>query len=70
VRVYAVAPGFLPGGLNKGLPDAIIKFLGKKSGAGDSTPEDVADVVLKICTEPAFYASGSSISIPGGISPL
>lgn len=70
VRVYAVAPGFLPGGLNKGIPEAILKFLGKKSGAGDSTAEEVAEVIGKICTEPTAYVPGSSISVPGTSHPL
>ena len=70
IRVYAVAPGFLPGGLNKGIPEAVLKFLGKKSGAGDAKIEDVVSVIEKICTEPSAYPQGSSITIPGKINPL
>ena len=70
IRVYAVAPGFMPGGLNKDLPEAVLKMLASKSGAGETIVEDVAAVIEKICTQPDAYAPGSSISVPGGTHAL
>lgn len=64
IRVYAVAPGFLSGGLNDGVPPAMIDFLASKSGAGTTTAEEVAALVHKLCTVPDAYPTGSSIAIP------
>src|SRR3989344_5245971 len=38
-RVYAVAPDFLPGGLNRDIPESVRTFIGKKTGL---SVEDVA----------------------------
>lgn len=70
IRVYAVAPGYLPGGLNRGIPEALITFLGKKSGAGDAKVEDVAEMVRQICIDESSFPTGTSISIPGGAQSL
>lgn len=64
VRVYAVAPGFLPGGLNDGVSPAMIDFLATRSGIGTATVEEVAALVQKLCTEKDAYPPGSSISLP------
>ncbi len=64
IRVYAVAPGFLSGGLNDGVPPVMIDFLASKSGAGTTTAEEVAALVLKLCTVPEAYPTGFSIAIP------
>ena len=64
IRVYAVAPGFLPGGLNRGVSLAMIDFLATKSGIGSASVEAVADLVRTLCSEKEAYPSGSSISLP------
>lgn len=71
IRVYAVAPGFLAGGLNEDVPPAMIDFLASKSGAGTTTREEVAALVLKLCTAPDAYPTGSSLTLsPLKTSPL
>ncbi len=71
VRVYAVAPGFIAGGLNDGVPPAVLDFLASKSGAGTTTAEEVAALVLKLCTVRDAYPTGSSITLsPAEASPL
>lgn len=64
IRVYAVAPGFLPGGLNKNVPAPVMELLAAKSGVGKNDIKEVAELVKKICTEPDAYASGLSVE-PG-----
>lgn len=63
IRVYAVAPGVLPGGLNDGVSPAMINFLASKSRAGTVAVEEVAALVQKLCTVPDAYPTGSSIAI-------
>ncbi len=64
IRVYAVAPGFLLGGLNDGVSPEMINFLASKSGAGTTTVEEVATLVQTLCTVQDSYPTGSSITIP------
>ena len=63
-RVYAVAPGYMAGGLNAGIPGAVLSFLANKSGAGVAERDDVASLVVELCTRPNAYPSGSSITVP------
>ena len=64
IRVYAVAPGFLRGGLNDNLPTPVLNLFASKSGAGTATIEEVADLVKILCTVQDAYPTGSSITIP------
>ena len=71
IRVYAVAPGFLPGGLNRDIPQKVVDFLTSKSDAGVASPDDIAEIIKEICINPEAIPSGSSISFPPRlISPL
>jgi len=70
IRVYAVAPGFIAGGLNEGIPVAFLEMFAKKTGAGMTTAEAVADIVKKICIDVAAYKPSSSIAIPGEVTAL
>ncbi len=63
IRVYAVAPGFLPEGLNRDTPAPIVSLLAKKSGAGRSDVEEVAALVTRLCIERDAYPAGSSITL-------
>ncbi len=70
VRVYAVSPGFLPGGLNRDLPQPVMEFLKKKS-EHLQTPEEVALLIADICEKDKEFPVGSSIRVkPREISPL
>jgi NAD(P)-dependent dehydrogenase (short-subunit alcohol dehydrogenase family) len=70
IRVYALSPGFLPGGLNQSVPKPILELLAKKTGAGSATVKDVVNVIVQLLDEEERYQSGTSISIPGDVVPL
>ncbi len=70
VRVYAVAPGFSPGGLNSGVPLEVLSLLGTKSGAGVTDSAKIAELVLALCEDSTPHPPSTSIAIPGGASPL
>lgn len=63
IRVYAVAPGFLPGGLNNDLPEKVRTFIASKEK--NATPKAVAELIAEMCTGTSF-ASGSSIRVSTG----
>jgi 3-oxoacyl-[acyl-carrier protein] reductase len=69
-RVYAVAPGYMPGGLNEGMPELVLELFAKKTGAGKTTREEVARCVAQLCTGELPIPGGSSIAISGGVSSL
>jgi len=65
IRVYAVAPAFMPGGLNSNLPPKVMEFIQVKSKPEDITkPEAVAQVVIKLINDKAKTFSGQSITVP------
>lgn len=68
IRVYAVAPGFLPGGLNNDIPKAARDLLASKDPY--ASVEHIASVVADLCTEAKAYKSGTSIDRAGKMSPL
>lgn len=71
IRVYAIAPGFLPGGLNKDVPKTIQDFLANKSGTNRESHQELAVLVRKLCTGDERFQSGSSIVFPSlAVSPL
>ena len=63
MRVYAVAPVFLPGGLNKDLPEGVRSILARQKDGSSSSAEDVARLILKLASS-AAYQPGSSIEVP------
>ncbi len=69
IRVYAIAPGFLPGGLNSDLPKAFLDFFKKKNPDAPSA-DDVGALVVKVCDEPGAFESGSSITVGEIVTPL
>lgn len=71
IRVYAIAPGFLPGGLNKDMPQPIQDFLAQKSGTSQTSVRDIAILARELCVGDTRFPSGSSIAFPSlGASPL
>lgn len=65
VAVCAVAPAFMPGGLNGDMPEAVIELLTKKSAPEDiTTPEQVAKTVLAVLGG-ELEVSGKSVRVPG-----
>ncbi len=49
---------------------SILQMFAKKTGAGMTTAEAVADVVNNICNDAAAYKPSSSIAIPGEVTAL
>ena len=71
IRVYAVAPGFLPGGLNNDLPQPVQDFLARKSGTDSESPKRIATLIRRLCVGETEFPPGSSIAFPSLIaSPL
>ena len=64
IRVYAVAPGFIAGGLNEGVPPKFLEMFAKKTGAGMATVSDVAKLVTTLCTLRDAFPPASSITVP------
>jgi NAD(P)-dependent dehydrogenase (short-subunit alcohol dehydrogenase family) len=70
LRVYAVAPGFLPGGLNDDLPKIVKDVLSKASNVTDASIDELGTLIAKLATD-ASIPSGSSISFPSqNVTPL
>ncbi|RJQ34478.1 SDR family oxidoreductase [Candidatus Parcubacteria bacterium] len=63
-NVYAVAPGFMSGGLNRDLPEKVTTFLQSKMPDQVTTPEEVAAIILRLCNDSTSYPSGSLIRLP------
>ncbi|MDO8492545.1 MAG: SDR family oxidoreductase [bacterium] len=65
IRVYAVAPAFMQGGLNDDIPKSVTEFIRKKSQPGEITePGDVADLILSLLNKEVDIESGKSIAVP------
>lgn len=66
IRVYAVAPAFMPGGLNRDIPKAAVEFIRKKNPPEEITgPEEVAELIYELINDEAANMSGKSIAVPG-----
>lgn len=64
IRVYAVAPPFLAGGLNKDLPQGVQELLARQPDGALASVEDVGRVVADLCSDPSAFPSGTSIALP------
>jgi 3-oxoacyl-[acyl-carrier protein] reductase len=73
IRVNGVAPGsiFFPGGSwdrrQKAQPEKVEKLLREEIPWGRfGTPEEVADVVVFLCSERASWVTGATLPVDGG----
>lgn len=64
IRVYAVSPGFLPGGLNSDLPQTVQEFLARKSDTNAESPKEIAELTVELCTNATQIPSGSTVAFP------
>jgi len=68
VRVNAVAPGYIQTAMTAALPEDVrAKMLERIPLGRLGTPEDIANVVLFLCSDAASYMTGQVIPVDGGM---
>jgi 3-oxoacyl-[acyl-carrier protein] reductase len=68
ITVNAVAPGYITTQMVQKLPEEVQKAVLAQIPAGRfGTPEDVAGVVVFLCSDDASYVTGHVINIDGGL---
>lgn len=71
IRVYAVSPDFLPGGLNDDLPRIVKEVFSKDSNTTETSVLELGKMIVTLASRPSSVPSGSSIQFPSGdVSPL
>ena len=69
IQVNAVAPGFIETAMTRGLGDEMRQGILKDIPACRlGRPEDVAGVVVFLCTDAADYITGQTITVDGGLT--
>jgi NAD(P)-dependent dehydrogenase (short-subunit alcohol dehydrogenase family) len=72
IRVNAVAPGMIRTNLTKplldGLPDEVERYLRTTPMGRVGDPEDIADVVLFLCSDLARFITGQTLVVDGGMT--
>jgi len=67
VRVNAVAPGYIDTAMMAPAPDDIkAHFIGRTPMDRPGKPEEVANLVLFLCSDAASYVNGAIVSVDGG----
>jgi len=68
IRVNAVAPGYIETGMTKDHPDSTKQYFNGRTPLGrPGESEEVAKVVLFLCSEGASYVNGSIVPVDGGM---
>jgi NAD(P)-dependent dehydrogenase (short-subunit alcohol dehydrogenase family) len=72
VRANAVSPGMIATALTAplidGFPDLVERMVGKTPAGRIGTPEDIADVVVFLCSDLARFITGQNIVVDGGMT--
>lgn len=68
ITVNAIAPGFIQTAMTAVLPDTVLKKIEEQIPLKrQGTPEDVAKLVLFLCSEDSSYITGQVINVDGGM---
>jgi 3-oxoacyl-[acyl-carrier protein] reductase len=68
ITCNAVAPGWIQTRMTEGLPGEVADAVLKQISLGRlGTPEDIAGVVLFLCSDAASYVTGQTIVVDGGL---
>ena len=68
IRVNAVSPGVVMTDMMSGFSDDDVKALKEETPLGSlGTAEDIADMVLYLCSEKARFITGQVVSVNGGL---
>ncbi|HWR72994.1 MAG TPA: SDR family NAD(P)-dependent oxidoreductase [Nitrospirota bacterium] len=68
IRVNAVVPGLLDGGVGQGVPEALKEdFISHCAAGRAGTAREVAELVCFLASDRASYINGQNISVDGGI---
>ncbi len=68
IRVNAVVPGLLDGGVGQGVPDALRKdFIAHCAAGRAGTAREVAELICFLASDRARYINGQNIAVDGGI---
>jgi NAD(P)-dependent dehydrogenase (short-subunit alcohol dehydrogenase family) len=72
IRANAVSPGMIATGMTGPLldnfPDIVERMVAKTPAGRIGEPEDVADVVVFLCSEQARFVTGQNIVVDGGMT--
>lgn len=68
INVNAIAPGFIQTAMTDELPDSVRDSIAERIPLNRlGTPEDVAKLVLFLCTDDSDYITGQVINVDGGM---
>jgi len=68
IQINVVAPGFIETALTRTLSEDVKKGIVKNVPAGRlGTPEDVAGVVVFLCSSASDYMTGQTLTVDGGM---
>ena len=72
IRVNAVAPGMIRTKLTQplldGLPDEVVRYERTTPVGRIGRPDDVADVMLFLCSDLARFITGQTVVVDGGMT--
>jgi NAD(P)-dependent dehydrogenase (short-subunit alcohol dehydrogenase family) len=68
IRVNAVVPGLLDGGVGKGVPEKLLQdFIAHCAAGRVGTATDVAELVCFLASDRSSYINGQCIAVDGGV---